>query len=263
VGFVAVQLGLDPVVFGEYDWSGRTIRYHREQIREHLGFRLVTVEDEGRLTEWLTVQVAVAERRSDRVIAALIARFAEERIELPTPGRGQRMVRSSLHNAEQRWAETIRARLPPDARRRLLALIETVDDDDDVRCQDSLLGLVKRAPGNVSLESMLVEINKLEQLRTFKLPAGLLVDVATKVLAGWRPQASRPWRPGRHSPKRGPVLVVVFPAVAGGEQTLRDLALEFKSTGPTYRRTVQTKLRSSYTAHYRRGLIALLDTLEC
>ena len=60
---------------------------------------------------------------------------------------------------------------------------------DDVRGQDSLLGLVKRAPGNVSLESMLVEINKLEQLRTFKLPAGLFVDVAPKVLAGWRSQA--------------------------------------------------------------------------
>ena len=55
---------------------------------------------------------------------------------------------------------------------------------------------------------------------------------------------------------------VVFPAVAGGEQTFRDLAVEFKSNGPTYRRTVQTKLRSSYTGHYRRGLISLLYTLD-
>ena len=54
----------------------------------------------------------------------------------------------------------------------------------------------------------------------------------------------------------------MFPAVSGDEQTFRDLAHEFKSTGPTYRRTVQTKLRSSYSGHYRRGLIGLLDTLE-
>ena len=47
---------------------------------------------------------------------------------------------------------------------------------------------------------------------------------------------------------------VVFPVV-GGEQTLRELVAEFKTTGPEYRRTVQTTLQASYTNHYRRGLI--------
>ena len=59
-----------------------------------------------------------------------------------------------------------------------------------------------------------------------------------------------------------PVRQVVCPAVNGGEQTLRDLVAEFKSSGPEYRRTVQTTLRASYTGHYRRGLIELLDVLE-
>ncbi|MEV4800224.1 hypothetical protein AB0K18_09415 [Nonomuraea sp. NPDC049421] len=58
------------------------------------------------------------------------------------------------------------------------------------------------------------------------------------------------------------VRQVIFPAVSGGEQTLRDLVHEFKTKGPAYRITVQTTLRASYTNHYRRGLIALLDTLE-
>ena len=58
------------------------------------------------------------------------------------------------------------------------------------------------------------------------------------------------------------VRQVIFPAVSGGEQTLRDLVHEFKTKGPAYRTTVQTTLRASYTNHYRRGLIALLDTLE-
>jgi hypothetical protein len=58
------------------------------------------------------------------------------------------------------------------------------------------------------------------------------------------------------------VRAVVFPAVAGGEQTLRELVHEFKTRGPVYRRTVQTTLRASYTGHYRRGLIALLEVLE-
>ena len=57
------------------------------------------------------------------------------------------------------------------------------------------------------------------------------------------------------------VKEVVFPAV-GGEQTLLDLVAEYKSSGPTYRRTVQTKLKASYSHHYRRGLIRLLQALE-
>ncbi|MEV1243076.1 Tn3 family transposase [Nonomuraea sp. NPDC049750] len=59
-----------------------------------------------------------------------------------------------------------------------------------------------------------------------------------------------------------PVRAVIFPAVSGGEQTLRELVHEFKTKGPAYQTTVQTTLRASYTNHYRRGLIALLDTLE-
>jgi len=60
----------------------------------------------------------------------------------------------------------------------------------------------------------------------------------------------------------GTVRQVVFPAVSGGEATLRELVHEFKTRGPVYRCTVQTTLKASYTNHYRRGLIKLLDVLE-
>ncbi|MFK0254842.1 hypothetical protein [Streptomyces sp. NPDC090445] len=45
----------------------------------------------------------------------------------------------------------------------------------------------------------------------------------------------------------GTVRQVVFPAVSGGEATLRELVHEFKTRGPVYRRTVQTTLKASYT----------------
>lgn len=35
-----------------------------------------------------------------------------------------------------------------------------------------------------------------------------------------------------------------------------------RTRGPVYRRTVQTTLKASYTNHYRRGLIKLLDVLD-
>lgn len=45
----------------------------------------------------------------------------------------------------------------------------------------------------------------------------------------------------------GTVREVVFPAVRGGEQTLRELVHEFKTKEPVYRRTVQTTLKAFYT----------------
>ena len=58
----------------------------------------------------------------------------------------------------------------------------------------------------------------------------------------------------------GIVRDVVFPVV--GEQTLRDLVKEAKSTGPTYRTTLRTVIRNSYKGHYRRMVPQILRCLE-
>jgi len=58
----------------------------------------------------------------------------------------------------------------------------------------------------------------------------------------------------------GRVRDVVFPVV--GEQTLRDLVKEWKSTGPTYRTTLRTVIRNSYKGHYRRMVPEILERLE-
>ena len=50
-----------------------------------------------------------------------------------------------------------------------------------------------RAPAgccNVSLDTMLVEISKLEAIRAIGLPVGLFADVAPSVVAGWRARAA-------------------------------------------------------------------------
>ncbi|WP_034999156.1 Tn3 family transposase [Beijerinckia mobilis] len=58
----------------------------------------------------------------------------------------------------------------------------------------------------------------------------------------------------------GIVRDVVFPVV--GEQTLRDLVKEWKSTGPTYRTILRTVIRNSYKGHYRRMVPEILEHLE-
>ena len=75
IRFLADQVRVPIEAWNEYRWTGRTIEYHRAQIRAHLGYRVSTVNDQEKLTAWLVVNVAHAERRPERVWEELLARF--------------------------------------------------------------------------------------------------------------------------------------------------------------------------------------------
>ncbi|MFJ8095944.1 DUF4158 domain-containing protein [Streptomyces griseofuscus] len=293
VEFVARQVQVPAAELDAYEWSGRTVEYHRAQIRGHLGFRKCSVSDADKLTAWLAEHVACKERRPEQVRVELLARCRTECIEPPTPGRCDRIVGAALRVAEESLAARISARITAESIERIVALVAGGDQEDDVEPGDAgtgegedgppVLGKIKEAPGNVSLETMLTEIDKLLAVRAIGLPPGLFTDVAPKVVAGWRARAAveSPSHLRTHPlPLRvtllaavsgkenilffklaeasigepdGTVREVVYPAVSGGEQTLRELVHEFKTRGPVYRRTVQTTLKASYTNHYRRG----------
>jgi hypothetical protein len=335
VCFVADQVKVPASELGLYAWNGRTNRYHQAQIREYLGFRERSADDAEKLAAWSASQVCEVERDHERVREQLLAHCRRERIEPPTSGRLDRIIRTGLHQAEVALTCRIAGRIPTSTTRRLEGLIGVDPDDagDDIEEDVSVLALVKSVPGSVSLESMLTEISKLRAVSAIGLPAGLFADVAPKVLAGWRARAavespshlrthpaevrltllaallharereitdtlvdpliSTVHRINARADRRvtqelvnafkkvtgkenllfsiaeaaldapdDPVRHVVFPAVSGGEQTLRELVHEYKTKGPVYRRTVQTTLKASYTNHYRRGLIELLEVLE-
>lgn len=364
VGFVAAQVGVPASELAFYDWSGRTIKAHRAEVRRVLGFRECSVEDAEKLTDWLTEQVAQAERRPELVREALLGRCREERVEPPAPTRVGRVVAAALHRAEEELFERVAGRLSVTETTRMLDLVTAVVDDagpgvrpdvgvsaaveldDDgaghasagvsaggAGARPELLGLIRSEPGAVSLESMLAEIDKLIAIREVGIPADLFADVAPKVLDGWRGQAmvESPSHLRAHRPEKTVTLLaallhtrhrevtdalvdlliatvhrigaraerrvteelvnafkrvtgkenilfsiadaalarpddavreVVFPAVSGGEQTLRELVHEYRTKGPVYQRTVRTTLRASYTNYYRRGLIRLLEVLE-
>ncbi|MER5587343.1 Tn3 family transposase [Streptomyces asoensis] len=196
VAFVSGQMKVLAAEFDSYQWTGSTIEYHRAQIREHLGFRVCSVQDAEKLTAWLAANVAHAERNADRVREELLKHCREEFIESPAPDRITRMVRSALHTAEETWFVRITARLTAETRARVLALVAAADDAEEdqggagAEDGESVLALVKAMPGNVSLKSMLREIRKLTAIRAVGLPSSLFADVAPKVLVSWRQRAA-------------------------------------------------------------------------
>jgi hypothetical protein len=58
----------------------------------------------------------------------------------------------------------------------------------------------------------------------------------------------------------GTVKEVIYPVAS--EQTLKDLVLESRSSGPAYRYRIHTVMRNSYSKHYRRMVPTLLRVLD-
>ena len=120
---IAAQGGVSAAAWRGYDWHGRAIRYHRAQVRAALGFRESTDEDAATLAGWLEGQALDLERRHDRLAAAARERCRALRLEPLSPERLERLVRSALHRQEEAFCAAVLARLPPETRAGLDALL--------------------------------------------------------------------------------------------------------------------------------------------
>ncbi|MFF1695585.1 DUF4158 domain-containing protein [Streptomyces sp. NPDC058257] len=186
VEFVARQVQVLASELDSYDWMGRTAEYHRPQIREHLGFHERSVADAGKLTAYLVEHVAHKERRSEQVRVELLTRCRTESVEPPTPGRCDRIVAAALRAAEESLTALISSRLTVESIERIVVLAAGADQDDPAGGGTE----GEEAPGNVNLETMLTEIDKLLAVRAIGLPRDLFIDVAPKVVADWRARAA-------------------------------------------------------------------------
>jgi Domain of unknown function (DUF4158) len=71
VDYIASLVKVDPALFAKYSWRGRTIEYHRAQIRKAYGTRPPTEADEDRWARWLAGEMCPTETSRDRLAAAL------------------------------------------------------------------------------------------------------------------------------------------------------------------------------------------------
>ena len=111
VAYLAAQLKVPADAFADYEWTGRTIEYHRAQIRAALGFREPTVADEDALAGWLAREVCPTELSEARRREALAARCRAERIEPPTPGRVDRILASAQESCDTQFTVRTLGRL--------------------------------------------------------------------------------------------------------------------------------------------------------
>ena|SRR2546428_10721986 len=84
VDYIAHQLKLDSALFQQYDWEGHTIKLHRAQIREELGFREATATDSDAISAWLVNAHLSRDQHIDHLKVKVLTEFREQ---YPTPAR--------------------------------------------------------------------------------------------------------------------------------------------------------------------------------
>ena len=102
VAFVARQVDAQAQTDHEADWSGRTLRYHKAQIRAHHGFRKCGVIDGEHLIAWLAERITYPDPASEVLRQLALSRLRELHLEPPTPERLGHLLRSAVVTFEGR-----------------------------------------------------------------------------------------------------------------------------------------------------------------
>jgi len=236
ISFVATQVDVAPALYLHYAWTGRTIEYHRAQIRKALGFREYIGEDAERMQQWLIAELLPQEHHEERLREQAYKWFKREHLEAPTPDRLTRLIRSALHTFEQQLYDATLARLPEASQVALESLLQieiavpevsedqgqVPPDSQAIKVQTtSTLQVIRQDPGRVRLATMLEEMAKLRRIRELGLPDDLFVGLAHKVLFVYRNRASveEPSRLRAHSKAQRLTLLSALCAMRAQEIT--------------------------------------------
>jgi len=196
VNYIAKQIGTDPELFSQYDWNGRAIKYHRAQIREFCGFRESTTDDVQRIMEWVHEHLVPQNIDLEWLKEKTYTEFRRRRLEPPTTGRFERLLRSAIHTYEVSFFDQIYRRLSDISIARMNALIHLWSSEipeEDTQTKDREQSLTFREliadPGRVGLDSLFREITKLRTIRHLQLPDDLFSNVPPKMIKRYRQRA--------------------------------------------------------------------------
>ncbi len=232
VAYIAQQVDVEPDAWSQYEWHGRSIEYHRAQIRQQLGFREATVADGHALSRWLCDQVLASTQRLEHLREAVYQRCRDLRIEPPTPDRIDRIVNSAVHTFDTRLCERVLQRLSSTTQHQLDALLEPAETpvSGSNGSTPALLHELRTDPGRATLENLFREIGKLEHVRALAIPPNLFDNVSPKVLLtyGQRVAVEAPYELRRHPTPLRMMLLAAFCHLRSRELTdaLVDLLIE-------------------------------------
>lgn len=200
VDYLAKQLKLDPELYLQYPWQGRSLMYHRAQVRDYCQFREATDADVEVMNQWLKTQVLRHDQDEEHLKAQIYSRFREQKLEPTSPARIERLIRSALHSYEEQFFQEVLTKLGSATQSKLEVLLHTpaqpsTNAEDSAKPastkpNQAYLVELKTDPGKPGLQTILAESAKLKRLRELALPSDLFGDTSPKVVARYAQRAA-------------------------------------------------------------------------
>ena len=172
---LAPSVGVSPDVYRHYDLDERLARYHKDQIRQWTGFRQGNATDAEAIKAWGCAHSRVDETTIPVLIDRLTERYKQLQIELPTPGRLERLAHSAAQTVEEQFFARLADALAPDTRHMIDAMLTDIPTPVS-------LSTLKSDSGRRSLNSLEADVEKLHHLQRLTLPQDLLVPLSTRYL---------------------------------------------------------------------------------
>ena len=126
IEYIAHQLDIAATFIDEYDWKGERSKEYRRSIRELMGFRPATVEDQKRLRTWLLAEILPDEYRPAHLEQLVYQRLRREHIEPPTRKQIGRVVGRAVNQHERLFFAQTNDRLSATTQANLRQLIYPV-----------------------------------------------------------------------------------------------------------------------------------------
>ncbi|MBV9949960.1 MAG: DUF4158 domain-containing protein, partial [Myxococcales bacterium] len=205
VAHLAEQIEMPAENLDEYRWNDRTGRRHREWVLELLGVRPFDAAGRGAFRTWLLTEALPREPKDDALDEWIGEWLGRAKVERPTSGRFERLVRAVRREHEKRVFDDVLAQLDDRMRERLDELL----GDGDEGC--AFLRL-RGEPGRIGLESLLGEAEKLELIRALGLPADILKPFHPDLIQRYRRRAATesPWHLRHRHPDRIRYALLTF-----------------------------------------------------
>ena len=190
IEFIAQQLYISPEVWLDYQWNESRMREHRQQIRDWLGFRRASTEDQRAVTDWLVREILPGEYRLSHLREIIYQHLKDQQLEPPSEEQLERIINSALHRYQAEFFRQTYQKLPQVSRIRLRNLLSEASSWTEQTSGYPLLHEMKLGPGSANVKHIRRVCERLRYLQAIELPNDLFDGIPMKYLRQFQRQVS-------------------------------------------------------------------------
>jgi hypothetical protein len=131
IAYIANQLNISAKTYFDYNWQGRSAKAYRVEIRTLFNFKIATVEDSEKISDWLIAEIIPNEQKFESIKEIVYQKFRDLLLESPTEKQIERLIRHALSVSESQWCHQVTSKLTTTIKEQIDIFLKTDDNNED------------------------------------------------------------------------------------------------------------------------------------